>query len=154
MARDFTPPPVATKGHVGAVELDYAFRLDARFDPPVTERSPRGDRVFQNIVGGAIEGPGLVGEVYPDSGGNHGLIRAADGVEDVHARFMVRAGNGEWIYFSHVGYRRPDGYYRIQASFDADAGGPYAWLNDAVVIGAAEVSEDGCAVAVTYFQAL
>ena len=154
MARDFTSPVITTKDFVGTVALEHAFRLQARFDPPVVERTPRGDRLFQNIIGGTIDGPGLAGEVYPDSGGNHGLVRLADGVEDVQARFMVRARNGEWIYTSHVGYRRPDGYYRIQASFDADAGGPYAWLNDAVMIGTAEASTDGCGIAFTYFQAL
>ena len=151
--RDFTPPPTNTKDKVGKVDMAYAFQLKATFDPARTEQTARGRRNFQGIAAGTITGPALQGMVYPDSGGDHGLIRS-DGVEDLSARFMVKAADtGEWIYFSHVGYRRPDGYYRIQAYFDADAGGRYAWLNDAVVIGTAEASKDGREMTFTYYQA-
>jgi hypothetical protein len=153
MARSFTPPNVDTKDRVGKVDLAYAFQLRAVFDPAHPERSPNGHRVFQAITGGKISGPGLTGAVFPDSGGNYGTIRS-DKVEQLYARFMVRAESGEWLYFSHVGYRRPDGYFRIQAYFDADAQGPFAWLNDAVLIGTAEASKDGRAVTFTYYQAL
>jgi len=152
--REFTPPPVTTKDKVGQVTLAYAFQLKATFDPKKVEKTPRGERVFQGITGGTISGPGLTGTVYPDSGGDHGLIRESDKVEDLYARFMVRAANGEWLYFSHVGYRRPDGYFRIQAYFDADAGGPYAWLNDAAIIGTAEADDDRNEVTFTYYLAL
>lgn len=152
--REFTPPPTDTKGKVGKVSLAYAFQLTATYDPARVERTPRGERVFHHITGGTIAGPGLNGRVYPDSGGDFGL-RRPDRVEDLNARFMVKAADtGEWIYFSHVGYRRPDGYFRIQAYFDADAGGRYAWLNDAVVIGTAAPSTDGRQVTFTYYQAL
>ena len=151
--RAFTPPPVDTKDKVGKVDMAYAFQLKAAFDPARTEQTPRGRRTFQSITGGTITGPGLNGAVYPDSGGDYGLVRT-DGVEDLSARFMIKAADtGEWIYMSHVGYRRPDGYYRTQAYFDADAGGRYAWLNDAVVIGTAEASKDGREVTFTYYQA-
>lgn len=154
MARDFTPPAITTKDNMGAVTPEFAFVLRAKFDAVMIEKTAHGERIFQNIVSGTIDGSGLGGEVYPDSGGNYGVIRLSDGVEDVEARFMLRAANGEWLYTSHVGYRRPDGYYRFQAGFDADAGGPYAWLNDAVMIGTATLDEDGCGATFTYFQAL
>jgi hypothetical protein len=153
MARTFTPPKVNTKGEIGPVTLAYAFQLKARFDPAHRETTPHGQRVFQSITGGTITGPGLTGAVFPDSGGNFGAVRS-DGVDQLYARFMVKAGNGEWLYFSHVGYHRPDGYFRIQAYFDADVQGPHAWLNDAVLIGSAEASQDGRDVTFTYYQAL
>ncbi len=149
MARTFSAPPITTKGNIGAVAMVYAFRLEARFDPAHVEG---GRRVFQGITGGTITGPGLTGTVYPDSGGENGVIRA-DGTHDLSARFMVRDAKGEWLYFNHVGYARPDGYYRLQAYFDADAGGPYAWLNDAVMIGSATASGDGRDVTIDYHQA-
>ena len=152
--REFTSPPITTKGNIGPVSLAYAFQLKAKLDPRKVEKTAHGGRVFEGFAGGTISGPGLTGEVYPDSGGNHGVVRASDRVEDLYARFMVKAANGEWLYFSHVGYRRPDGYFRIQAYFDADSGGPYAWLNDAVMIGTAEASPDGRDVTITYYQAL
>lgn len=153
MARSFTPPKVDTKDKVGQVALAYAFQLKASFDPRRLEKTPHGQRVFQGITGGTISGPGFSGAVHPDSGGNYGVVRG-DGVEQLYARFMVKANSGEWVYFSHVGYRRPDGYFRIQAYFDADSQGPFAWLNDAVLIGTADTSGDGRAVTFTYYQAL
>jgi hypothetical protein len=153
MARAFTPPKVDTKDKVGKVDLAYAFQLKAQFDPVHLEKTPHGQRAFRGLAGGTISGPGLKGAVYPDSGGDFGAIRP-DKVEQLNARFMVKADNGEWLYFSHVGYHRPDGYFRIQAYFDADSYGPYAWLNDAVLIGTAEGSRDGREVTFTYYQAL
>ena len=151
--REFTSPEITTKGNVGKVDLSYAFRLTAIYDQRHVSQTSRGGRVYRAITGGTIEGPGLNGKVYADSGGDYGLIRE-DKVEDLSARFMTRAENGEWIYFSHVGYRRPDGYHRIQAYFDADAGGPYAWLNDAAMIATAVESPDGKRVVYTYYQAI
>ena len=153
MARDFTPPPTTTHDERGAVGLAYVFQLKAEYDPRHVEQTPRGGRAYRNITGGAVDGPRLKGKAYPDSGGDFGQIRS-DGVEDVMARFMLRADNGEWIYISHVGYRRPDGYHRLHASFDADAGGPYAWLNDAVVLVHAVESADGRHTVFTYHQAV
>lgn len=148
MARPFTPPPIATKDRIGAIDMVYAFQLKAEFDP--ARRS--GDRIFQGLTGGTLTGPGLTGTVYPDSGSDYGTI-GSDGTRDLSARFMVRDAAGEWLYFAHTGYARPDGYYRLQATFDADVGGPYAWLNDAVMIGSGQPSPDGRQVTITYYQA-
>lgn len=153
MARDFTPPKTDTRTIVNPVDLAYMFRLQANFDARRIEQTPRGGRAYRAITGGNVEGPRLTAAVYPDSGGDYGQIRA-DGVEDVMARFMLRAANGEWIYVSHTGYRRPDGYHRLHAWFDADAGGPYAWLNDAVVLVHAAESANGRSATFTYHQAI
>lgn len=154
MERQFTPPAITTKDYVGAIPLDYAFQLTARFDPRQIEQTASGGRIYRAIVGGEVRGPRLNANVYADSGGDYGVVRAVDGVEDIHSRFMVRDANGEWLYFEHVGYLRPDGYHRIQAFFDADMTGPYAWLNDAVMLGLGKESEDGREVVFTYYQAL
>lgn len=147
---DFRTPD-ATRNLPGPVELNYSFQLIAEFSERHVSRTSRGGRVFRQLRGGRIEGPLLQGTAYAGSGGDYGLIRE-DGVEDVHERFMLRAANGEWLYVSHVGYRRPDGYHRLQASFDADAGGPYAWLNDAVML--VTVDEADARTTYSYYQAI
>lgn len=152
MARDFTPPPIATKDNVGVVEPSYSFQLMAQFDPRNLSDTPRGQQIYRAITGGSLEGPMLQGAVYPDSGGDYGVVRG-DGVEDIHQRFMVRDSKGEWIYIEQKGYRRPDGYIRLQAFFDADAGGPYAWMNDAAMIATGEEQADN-RVTYTYYQIL
>lgn len=151
--REFTPPQTNTKGQKGEVALSYAFRLMAEFDPRRADAGENGGRAYRAIIGGTIEGAALQGHVYPDSGGDYGKI-GPDGVEQINARFMVRDRLGEWIYIEHVGYRRPDGYHRIHAYFDADANGPYAWLNDAAVLAHVEESAHGRRATYTYYQVI
>jgi hypothetical protein len=149
--REFTPPPITTKGNIGAVSLDYAFKIEAEFDPRRQTRTPRGGRLFQPITGGVISGPRLNGKVYPDSGGELDFVRP-DRVEDINARFMLNADNGEWIYVEHSGYHRQgDGYYRVAAFFDAEGSGNYAWLNDTIVIATAQLASDGRRAVFTYY---
>lgn len=139
--REFTLPKVATREQRGEVRLEPAFRLDAKFDPLRESRTPHGTRLYQDITAGTLSGR-IAGRVYPDSGGEYGLLRA-DGVEDVNQRFMLNTDDGEWIFIAHAGYRRrKDGYCRVQASFDADLRGRYAWLNDAVWIATVDTAPD------------
>lgn len=154
MERDFVIPKTKTRDERGVVALDYSFQLHAECDARKVSKTPRGGRVYRAITGGKIEGPRLNGAVYPHSGGDYGVIRASDGVEDIAARFMVRATNGEWIYIQHVGYRRPDGYHVVQALFDADATGPYAWLNDAIMLANVVESDGGKRAIYSYYQAI
>ena len=151
--REFTPPAITTKARMGAVDLSYAFRMVAQYDPRHIANGKAGGRSYRAITGGRIEGAALNGSVYPDSGGDYGVI-SADGVEQINARFMLRDDKGEWIYIHHVGCRRPDGYHRVQAFFDADANGPYAWLNDAAMLAHGEEAADGRRTTYTYYQAI
>ena len=149
--RAFAEPLITTRSNRGPVALTYAFTGHARYDPVREEKGPRGVRIFRFLAGGLISGPRLNGELFP-SGGDIALVRP-DRVEDVNARFMIRAETGEWIYVEHSGYRRhADGYHRIAAFFDADRYGPYAWLNDNAVIATAEDFADGLSVTFTYYQ--
>ncbi len=149
--REFTVPPVTTRNERGEVKPEYAFQLRARFEPVYETHTSRGTRLYQDIAAGELTGR-ITGKVYPDSGGEYGLLRA-DGVEDINQRFMINTRDGEWIYIAHSGYRRrKDGYYRVQANFDADLRGNYAWLNDAVWIAAVERSADGKSSTYTYFE--
>jgi hypothetical protein len=149
--REFTLPRVTTRDERGEVKLEYAFQLRAQFEPLRETRSARGTRLYQDISGGEFTGR-VSGKVYPDSGGEYGLLRA-DGVEDISQRFMINTSDGEWLYIAHSGYRRRrDGYYRVQVNFDADLRGNYAWLNDAVWIATVEAGADRRSATYSYYE--
>lgn len=149
--REFSLPKTSTRNGRGEVKLDYAFQLHARFDPLRETRTAHGVRLYQDVTGGELHGR-ITGRVYPDSGGEYGLLRA-DAVEDISQRFMLNTSDGEWIYIAHSGYRRrKDGYYRIQASFDADLRGNYGWLNDAVWIAIVNAPADRRTATYTYYE--
>lgn len=149
--RTFTPPHIDTR-QVGVIGFQYAFQLRARYEPAHQMKTTRGGRYYQSITGGEVSGPKLRGAVYPGSGGDYDAIQCRTGVRDLNAHFMIKADTGEWIYFEHHGYCRPDGYYRIQAYFDADRYGKYDWLNHASVIATARESSDRLSTEFTYFE--
>lgn len=149
--RDFVVPKTDTKV-IGPVRLDYAFRLRAHYDPPHTSQTPKGEFRYQDITSGEVHGERLKATVYADSGGEYDTVRP-DHVRDVDAHFILKAENGEWIYVEHVGYRRPDGYYRAIAYIDADAKGAYDWLNNTTFVVTAQESPDQREVVFDYYAA-
>jgi hypothetical protein len=149
--RDFVVPKTDTKV-LGKVELEYAFQLRARFDPPHVSKTPKGDFRYQDITSGDVRGERLTAAVYPDSGGQYDTVRP-DRVRDVDSHFMLKAENGEWIYVEHVGYRRQDGYYRAIAYIDADTKGAYDWLNNTTFVVTAKESADEREVVFYYYLA-
>jgi hypothetical protein len=149
--REFVIPETHSKV-MGEVKLDYAFQLHARCDPPRVSHTPKGDFRYQDIIGGEVRGERLNASVYPDSGGQYDTVRA-DRIRDVDAHFILKADNGEWIYVEHVGYRRPDGYYRVIAYVDADTKGPYDWLNNTTFVVTATESPDQRSTIFSYYIA-
>jgi uncharacterized protein DUF3237 len=152
MRPPFMSPPISTREIIGRVELIASFQIDLVLDSRVLERTARGQRIHQSITGGSVSGPRLQGTVYPNGGGEYGLIRA-DAIEEWFSRFMLKADNGEWLYTQLVGYVRPDGYARFQATFDADVQGPHAWLNESMFIGTLEQTADHQQRRMSYFEA-
>ena len=138
--RDFVVPKTDTKV-LGEVKLEYAFQLRARYDAPHTSHTPKGEFRYQDITSGDLHGERLNATVYADSGGQYDTVRT-DHIRDVDAHFILKAENGEWIYVEHVGYRRPDGYYRAIAYIDADTKGAYDWLNNTTFVVTAKESAD------------
>ena len=138
--REFVVPKTDTKA-LAEVRLEYAFELRARFDSAHTSRTPKGDFRYQDITSGEVKGERLNARIEPDSGGQYDTVRA-DRIRDVDAHFMLKAENGEWIYVEHVGYRRPDGYYRAIAYIDADTKGAYDWLNNTTFVVTAKEPAD------------
>jgi hypothetical protein len=149
--RDFVVPKTDTK-ILGTIELEYAFRLTAHYDPPQESHTPRGTFRYQDIVSGEVSGARITGSVYPDSGGQYDTVRS-DRVRDVDAHFMVKADNGEWLYMEHVGYRRTDGYYRAIAYIETDLKGAYEWMNNTTFVVTAKESADQREVVFHYYIA-
>ncbi|HXR91830.1 MAG TPA: DUF3237 family protein [Steroidobacteraceae bacterium] len=149
--RDFVVPKTDTKIQ-GEVRLEYAFQLTAHYDPPKVSQTPKGAFRYQDIVSGEVRGAHLNATVYPDSGGQYDTVRS-DKIRDVDAHFMLKAENGEWIYMEHVGYRRPDGYYRAIAYVDAETKGAYDWLNNTTFVVTAQESADQREVVFHYYVA-
>ena len=148
---EFIPPKIDTKV-IGVPGLEYAFQIRAHLEPAHETRTTRGGRYFQSIAGGEVSGPRLNGTVYPHSGGAFSFVER-DGVHELNSRFMIRAADsGEWIYVEHRGYRRPDGYHRIQAQFDADKQGKYTSLNGGLWVATAAEHANGREVLFTYFE--
>jgi hypothetical protein len=148
--KDFVVPKIDTK-EIGTPAFEYGFQIRARLDPPHTTQTSRGGRFLQGIASGEVSGPRLNGAVYPNSGGDFSFIER-DGVKELNSRFMIKADTGEWIYVEHRGYRRPDGYHRIHAQFDADKQGKYASLNGGVWVAIAEDGRQANEVVFTYYE--
>lgn len=148
--RNFIVPP--SDKSPGEVRLEYAFQLRARYEPPQSSRTPKGEFRYQDIVSGEVDGERLRAVVYANSGGQYDTVRS-DRIRDVDAHFILKAENGEWIYVEHVGYRRPDGYYRAIAYIDASAHGAYDWLNNTTFVVTAKESADQREVDFYYYIA-
>ena len=149
--REFVVPKTDTR-ILGKIELEYAFKLTARYDPPHESHTPRGTFRYQDIVSGEASGARISASVYPDSGGQYDTVRA-DRVRDVDAHFMLKADNGEWLYMEHVGYRRTDGYYRAIAYIETDLKGAYEWMNNTTFVVTAKESTDQREVVFYYYAA-
>jgi hypothetical protein len=149
--RDFVVPKTDTK-ILGTIDLEYAFKLVAHYDPPQESHTPRGTFRYQDIVSGEVSGARITAAVYPDSGGQYDTVRS-DRVRDVDAHFMVKADNGEWLYMEHVGYRRTDGYYRAIAYIETDLKGAYEWMNNTTFVVTAKESADQREVVFYYYIA-
>jgi hypothetical protein len=148
--KDFVVPKIDTKV-IGLLGFEYGFQIHAQLDPAHETKTPRGGRYFQSIAGGKVSGPRLTGTVSSNSGGAFSFIER-DGVHELNSRFMIQADTGEWIYIEHRGYRRADGYHRIQAQIDADKQGKYASLNSALWLAIAEEAANGREVTFTYYE--
>ncbi|MFJ6727934.1 MULTISPECIES: DUF3237 family protein [unclassified Streptomyces] len=100
-------------------------------EPIVVGRTPRGLRRVIPLTGGTVTGPRVHGEVLP-LGADWSLIRE-DGVPTVDATYLVRTDDGVVLSVTNSGALTDHGFVttpRIEAPE-----GPYAWLNDAVLVG-------------------
>jgi hypothetical protein len=124
--------------------------------------TPRGRRRIVPILGGAVRGPRLEGEVLP--GGADWQYVRSDGVVELVARYSILTGDGVEIAVVNRGLRRapPDVmermargeavdpalvYCRTTPQFEAPPG-PYEWLNRSLFVASADRIPDRIRVAV------
>ena len=146
-----TPPsPPAPPGMV------FAFELRAKVaDPVVIGQVSHGLRRIVAITGGTVIGPGLQGEVVPNSGADWQMIQP-DGFSELDTRYTLRTDKGELVYVQNAGIRHaaPDVmkrlnageivdpklvYFRTVAKFETTAEG-LKWLTRSVFVGVGERS--------------
>lgn len=107
-----------------------------------------GERRIIPIGAGTVSGPVLFGEVLPL--GADWNLRRPDGTETVSARYLLRLTDGTVLSVRNEGVLTPgpggpEGITALQ--IEAPVGSPWAWLNDAVLVGSLAVIFDGEAVA-------
>jgi hypothetical protein len=149
-----TPPsPPAPPAPPGMV---FAFELRAKVaDPVIIGQVSHGLRRIVAITGGTVSGPGLQGEVVPNSGADWQMIQP-DGFSELDTRYTLRTDKGELVYVQNAGIRHaaPDVmkrlnageivdpklvYFRTVAKFETTADS-LKWLNRSVFIGVGERS--------------
>lgn len=143
-----------------AVDHDDKFIADVGFAPAFSVTiehdlaepiaAPGGTRLFRKITGGKISGR-IDGTLYPKGAGEYSVLRP-DGVIEVDAHLLVRDEKGEWLYLRHVGYARPDGYYRVTSWVDADVRGTHDWVAGLFFIGTGKMAADGRSTTIDYFE--
>ena len=140
-------------------KLEYIFSITLYMGarekfPPMPNGLRRG---FTAAAGGEVEGPALNGKIVENSGGDYPLVDQ-DGNVQFNAHYLIEANDGTRIYMNNRGYRHgtpeinerlqanelvplDQYYFRIAPKFGAPAG-PYAWLNNTIIVGAADRRED------------
>lgn len=119
-----------------APTLELVAELTAEVGEPITiEGTVNGTRRLIPILGGEIRGPKLGGKVLP-GGADYQTIRA-DGVIDLHARYVIELEDGGLVYVENSGFRHgpPDAvYFCTSARFECEAGA-YDWLTRHIFVG-------------------
>lgn len=85
-------------------ELVRVAHVEVRVGQPISVgQTPAGLRRVVPILGGAITGPKLNGEIL-NAGADYQVIRE-DGYSELDARYVARLDNGEMLYIINVGIR-------------------------------------------------
>ncbi|QFZ19168.1 DUF3237 family protein [Saccharothrix syringae] len=115
-----------------ALELEPVVRLEVLVGAPVDAGvTPAGHLRVIPITGGTAKGPLVTGEVLP-IGADWNVVRP-DGVATVSAKYLIRTGDGAVLTVTNEGTLGPRAV--TSPRIGAPAEGPYAWLNDAVLVG-------------------
>jgi hypothetical protein len=87
------------------IELEHVADLTVQVGQPIEiGQTAAGERRVVPILGGEVSGPRLRGRVLP-AGADYQLIRA-DGVAELHARYVIETQEGSRIYVENSGLRR------------------------------------------------
>lgn len=102
--------------------------------------TPYGHRRLIEIRGGSLEGEDIRGQLL--DGGLDWELTLDNGVVEVEQALLLRADDGTAIYLRNCGVAAtPDATVRVAPDFEAPAGGPHAWLNQAHLVGTRQLDE-------------
>ncbi|OYU47577.1 MAG: hypothetical protein CFE31_16000 [Rhizobiales bacterium PAR1] len=101
--------------------LLHAFDVVAEVAAPVeVGDTPLGARRLIPILAGSVSGPKLSGKLIP-GGVDYQIIRA-DGLADIHARYVIETGSGARVYVENTGIRHgpPEAMARLRRGEPVD----------------------------------
>jgi len=120
---------ISTAEAVPTPGLAAAFTLRVRHAEPlqIGRLSTGGSREYQPVLSGMFSGRGVEGRIL--SGGEMRLCRP-DAVTVVEADYLIAVDDAA-VRLIGTGYETADGPFvgtRMTMAFEADEGGPHAWL--------------------------
>ncbi|NLL73490.1 MAG: DUF3237 domain-containing protein [Clostridiales bacterium] len=103
------------------------------------------------IVGGTVEGK-ITGEVVP--GGADWNTSLDSDLAHVHAKYLLRTSDGEYIDVQNEGIIKNDTNNKIKTRpcFKADIKGKYAWLNHGVYVASLDPGKEHGQVIITVYK--
>jgi hypothetical protein len=104
-----------------APSLVHVFDIEALVAPPVeVGDTPLGARRTIPILGGRVSGPRLSGRLL-EGGVDYQLIRA-DGLAEIHARYIIETEQGARVYVENTGIRHgpPEAMARLRRGEPVD----------------------------------
>jgi hypothetical protein len=149
------------------IELAHVADLTVLVGLPIEiGKTAAGERRVVPILGGEVSGPRLQGRVLP-VGADYQLIRA-DGVAELHARYVIETTEGGRIYVENSGLRHGPAeamerlrrgeavdpaliYFRTTAKFET-SDQAFFWLARHIFVGAGVRHPDR--VQVSFYQVL
>lgn len=148
------PADAATEEAPIALRLEPLTTLEVTVGDvhEVGELPHGGLRRVMAITGGTMHGPHLRGTVLP--GGADWNTQRGDGTAHVWARYTIRTADDVVIGVVNSGVITGEGEAtagRTAVTFDAPVG-PYAWLNDSIVVGSLALLPDGGGVRLRFHR--
>ncbi len=136
--------PVPERG-VPVLEAD--LKLDQACD---VGKTPYGQRDVFVIQGGTVSGGKINGSVMP--GGLDFQLRFSNGGMEIEEIFVLRTGDGKYIYLRSAGTAADRSDVRIVADFEAPNASDYNWLNTGKYVGRRVVDVAAKAMKISIFD--
>ena len=118
----------------GVPVLVATMKLDQVYD---VGKTPYGHREVFVVQGGEVTGAKITGSVLP--GGLDFQLSFSNGAMEIEQVFVLRTGDGKFIYLRNAGTAADQGDVRMVPDFEAPNTSSYAWLNTGKYAGRREV---------------
>ncbi|MBP5377789.1 MAG: DUF3237 family protein [Bacteroidaceae bacterium] len=133
----FVVSSTAHAQEIPAPQLEYVMQLRVLIDTPyAVGDTPHGKRIIIPITGGTFEGPRLRGTVLP-GGADYQLVSPDGKRTELEAIYCIRTDDGSTIHVRNRGIIASGDnsfYFKAAPQFEAPAGSPYSWLNNAIFV--------------------